>query len=156
MKNQPQEGIEKFWTPDGIRTHDPPCSNHWVLRTRWRASRSLFLGWTYEPHRGVVSNPFCGSVFFCLRWIKAWVLVTSEVLWFDLVFYSIFLHFNFWPLWFRPKPLLDLKHHFYPITWQATLIIMQNLDFADYTTLMNVAAIVFPSIIFYLQSNKLN
>ena len=33
---------------------------------------------------------------------------------------------------------------------------MQNLDFADYTTLVNVNTVVFPSIIFHVQSNKLN
>ena len=26
VKNQPYEDTEKFWAPDGIRTHDPLCS----------------------------------------------------------------------------------------------------------------------------------
>ena len=91
-----------------------------------------------------------------LRWIKAWVLVTCGVLWFDLVFSSISLHFNLRPLCLRPEPLWTLNTTFFQITWPTTPIIMQNLDFADYTSLLNVTTIVFPSLIFHLQSNKLN
>ena len=48
-----------------------------------------------------------------LRWIKAWVLVICGVLWFDLVFSSIFLHFNLAPLCLRPEPLWTLTTTFF-------------------------------------------
>ena len=46
------------------------------------------------------------------RWIKAWVLVTCGVLWLDLVFSSIFLHFNLRPLCLKPEPLWTLNTTF--------------------------------------------
>ena len=91
-----------------------------------------------------------------LRWIKEWVLVTCGVLWPGLVFSSIFLYFNLRRLCLRPEPPWTLNTPFFKITWPATPIIMQNLDFADYTSLLNVTTIVFPSIISHLQSNKLH
>ena len=57
---------------------------------------------------------------------------------------------------FKTRTTLDLKHYLFQITWPATPIIMQNMEFADYTTLLSVPTIVFSSIIFHLQSNKLN
>ena len=133
-------------------------------------TRKIFLCPIRDKHSNESWNWFVNSSipgvispvlenFRRLRWIKAWVLVTCGVLWFDLVLSSIFLLFKLRPLQLRPQPLwtgLDLKHYFLHITWPTTPIIMQNLDSADYTTLMNVTTIVFLSITFHLQSNKLN
>ena len=66
VKNQPYEDREKIRAPDGIRTHDPPCSrsdalSSELLRTRWRA-------------RVVGSNPIWGSDFFCvLLWLILYI-----------------------------------------------------------------------------------
>ena len=66
VKNQPWEDTEKISAPDGIWTHDPPCSRSdaltsELLRTRWRA-RVIFVGWTCEPHlavtQSITSNTF--------------------------------------------------------------------------------------------------
>ena len=59
VKNQPRD-TEKIWAPDGIRTHNPPCSRSdaltsELLRTRWRA-RVIFVGWTCEPHLAVTQS----------------------------------------------------------------------------------------------------
>ena len=59
-KNQPEEDKEKIWAPDGIRTHDPPCSRSDaltfdLLRTRWRA-RVIFVGWTCLLHLAVTQS----------------------------------------------------------------------------------------------------
>ena len=32
VKNQPYEDTEKIWSPDGFRTHDPPCSKSNSIR----------------------------------------------------------------------------------------------------------------------------
>ena len=49
--NQPYKDTEKIWAPDGIQTHDPPCS--------WSRTR-----------RFVGSNPIWGSNLFCvLVWL---------------------------------------------------------------------------------------
>ena len=53
-------GHRKIWAPDGIRTHDPPCSRSdaltsELLRTRWRA-KVIFVGWTCEPHLAVTQS----------------------------------------------------------------------------------------------------
>ena len=53
-------GHRKNLSPDGIRTHDPPCSRSdtltsELLRTRWRA-RVIFVGWTCEPHLAVTQS----------------------------------------------------------------------------------------------------
>ena len=51
---------KKIWAPDGIQTHDPPCSRSdaltsELLKTRWRA-RVVFAGWTTEPHLTVTQS----------------------------------------------------------------------------------------------------
>ena len=42
------------------------------------------------------------------------------------------------------------------VTWPATPIIMQNLEFADFTMKMNVEAPVYFSIVLGLKANKSN